>query len=52
MRDLIELANLLNKTKLKSSGVLDVILEPDSKMQQMYDAIVNQRIQSDDEALA
>lgn len=51
MRDLIELANLLNKTKLKTSGILDIILEPDSKMQQMYDAIVNRRVNSDDEAL-
>ncbi|GAB4495642.1 MAG: hypothetical protein OHK0019_25310 [Saprospiraceae bacterium] len=52
MRDLIELANLLNKTKLKSSGILDIILEPDSKMQQLYDALVSQRVRSDDEALA
>ncbi|MDX1913532.1 MAG: hypothetical protein SFV22_18705, partial [Saprospiraceae bacterium] len=51
MRDLIELANLLNKTKLKTSGVLDIILEPGSKMQQMYDAIVSRRIQSDEDAL-
>lgn len=51
MRDLIELANLLNKTKLKSSGILDIILEPDSKMQQLYDALVGQRVRSDDEAL-
>jgi len=52
MRDLIELANLLNKTKLKSSGILDIILEPDSKMQQLYDALVSQRVRSDDEALS
>ena len=52
MRDLIELANLLNKTKLKSSGILDIILEPDSKMQQLYDALVSQRVRSDEEALS
>ncbi len=52
MRDLIELANLLHKTKLKSSGILDIILEPDSKMQQLYDAIVSARIRSDDDASA
>ena len=50
MRDLIELANLLNKTKLKSSGILDIILEPDSKMQQLYDALLSQRVRSDEEA--
>lgn len=50
MRDLIELANLLNKTKLKTSGALDIILEPGSKMQQMYEAIISQRIQSDEDA--
>lgn len=52
MRDLIELANLLNKTKLKTSGILDIILEPDSKMQQLYDALVSQRVRSDEEALS
>jgi hypothetical protein len=52
MRDLIELSNLLNKTKLKSSGILDIILEPDSKMQQLYDAIVSARVRSDDDALS
>lgn len=52
MRDLIELANLLNKTKLKSNGVLDIILEPGSKMQNLYDAFISQRIQSDEDALA
>jgi tetratricopeptide (TPR) repeat protein len=36
---------------LKSSGILDIILEPDSKMQQLYDALVSQRVRSDDEAL-
>lgn len=51
MRDLIELANLLNKTKLKSSGILGIILEPDSKMQQLYDALVSQKVRSDEEAL-
>ncbi len=50
MRDLIELANLLNKTKLKTSGALDIILEPGSKMQQMYEALISQRIQSDEDA--
>ncbi|MBK8196166.1 MAG: hypothetical protein IPK76_24335 [Lewinellaceae bacterium] len=52
MRDLIELANLLNKTKLKTSGALDIILEPGSKMQQMYEALISQRIQSDEDAAA
>ncbi|MBP6826153.1 MAG: hypothetical protein KA165_06325 [Saprospiraceae bacterium] len=52
MRDLIELANLLNKTKLKSNGVLDIILEPGSKMQNLYDAILSHKVQSDEDALA
>lgn len=52
MRDLIELANLLNKTKLRTNGVLDIILEPGSKMQQLYDALVSGKIQSDEDALA
>ncbi|MCB0574398.1 MAG: hypothetical protein KDC61_07520, partial [Saprospiraceae bacterium] len=52
MRDLIELASLLNKTKLKTSGILDIILEPGSKMQQLYDAIISQKIQSDEDAQA
>ncbi|MCB0575541.1 MAG: hypothetical protein KDC61_13360, partial [Saprospiraceae bacterium] len=47
-----ELASLLNKTKLKTSGILDIILEPGSKMQQLYDAIISQKIQSDEDAQA
>jgi hypothetical protein len=50
MNDLIELVKLIHGTKLKTNGLLNVILEPGSKMEQLYDAIANQAIGSDEEA--
>jgi len=50
MRDLIELVDLVNKTKLKSSGVLPLIIEPGSKMERLFDALLDKEISSDEEA--
>lgn len=50
MRDLVELVGLLDKTKLKGSGVLKWIIEPDSKMEQLYIAIAEKKIQTDEDA--
>jgi hypothetical protein len=50
MRDLLELVNLLDKTKLKANGVLRYIIEPDSKMEMLYNALSSKEIQTDDEA--
>lgn len=52
MNDLIELVQLFNKTKLKTNGLLGVVLEPGSKMEQLYDAIAQRKVASDDEARA
>lgn len=43
MRDLVELVGLLDKTKLKGSGILKWIIEPDSKMEQLFLAIAEKR---------
>ncbi len=51
MRDLVELVGLLEKTKLKGNGVMKWIVEPDSKMEQLFSAIVDKQVQSDDDAL-
>lgn len=50
MRDLLELVGLLEKTKLKSNGVLKWIVEPDSKMEQLLMAIADKKVQSDEDA--
>jgi hypothetical protein len=51
MRDLVELINLLDKTKLKANGILKFIIEPESKMEMLYNALANKQVQSDDDAL-
>lgn len=50
MRDLVELINLLDKTKLKSNGVLQYIVEPGSKMDLLFNAILHKDVQSDEQA--
>lgn len=50
MRDLIELVGLIHKTKLKVAGTLKFILEPGSKMEALYEAIAQKKVQSDDDA--
>ncbi|MFN0033581.1 MAG: hypothetical protein ACKVUS_00855 [Saprospiraceae bacterium] len=50
MRDLVELANLLNKTKLKGSGILKIIIEPDSKMERLFDALLDKKVETDEDA--
>jgi hypothetical protein len=52
MRDLIELIGILDKTKLKSNGVLKFIVEPDSKMDLLFSAILQKEVQDETEALA
>lgn len=52
MRDLVELVGLIDKTKLKGSGILQAIIEPGSKMEQLYTAIADRQVQTDDDAAA
>lgn len=52
MRDLVELVGLVNKTKLKGSGVLKFIIEPDSKMELLFNALLDKKVQSDEDAKA
>lgn len=51
MRDLVELVGLLEKTKLKGNGVMKWIVEPDSKMEQLFNAISEKEVQSDEDAV-
>ncbi|GAB4495638.1 MAG: hypothetical protein OHK0019_25270 [Saprospiraceae bacterium] len=51
MRDLVELVGLLEKTKLKGNGVMKWIVEPDSKMEQLFEAISEKEVQSDEDAV-
>jgi len=50
MLDLIELVNLLDKTKLKGNGVLKFIIEPGSKMDLLYQALASKKVQTEEEA--
>lgn len=49
MQDLIELVNLIQRTKFKSNGLLEVIVEPESYMGQLYDAVLQNRARTDDD---
>ena len=50
MQDLIELINLIQRTKFKANGLLEVIVEPETQMGQLYDAIAQKKVRSDDDA--
>lgn len=50
MRDLIELTNLLNTTKMKGDGMMKYIIEPNTKMERLYEAIISKQVKSDEDA--
>lgn len=50
MYDLIELVGLVSKTKLNANGLFHVILEENSKMDQLFDGILRGDIQRDEDA--
>lgn len=50
MRDLIEIVDLFDNTKLKTSGILKHIIEPGSKMERLYEAIAQGQAKSDEDA--
>jgi hypothetical protein len=50
MIDLIELVNLIHRTKLKTNGLLNLILEPGSKMELLFESIATEEVSTDDEA--
>ncbi|MBL7826818.1 MAG: hypothetical protein JNJ57_09315 [Saprospiraceae bacterium] len=52
MRDLIELVNLINKTKLKSNEFLNAIIEPGSKMEKLFKGLLDNSITSDEDVKA
>ncbi|MCC7505634.1 MAG: hypothetical protein IT259_10045 [Saprospiraceae bacterium] len=52
MRELIELVNVLNVQRLKADGLWGIIIEPNSKLEQLYTAIAEGRVRTDEEAIA
>jgi hypothetical protein len=52
MRDLAELVGLINKTKLKSNDIMKSVIEPGSKMDVLFNALLDKTIKSDDDAKA
>jgi hypothetical protein len=51
MLDLIELVSLTQKTKLKGSNLIGLILEPGTRMEQLYEAIASKKVSTDEEAI-
>lgn len=52
MKQLHELITLLGKNKVKSNVLLDALLEPGSKKQELFALIAEGRVQSDEEAIS
>lgn len=52
MEDLIILAQLFQGTKFKSNGLLNILLEPETQMRQLFDGLASKRIKSDEDALS
>lgn len=50
MRDLIELTNLLNTTKMKGDGMMKYVIEPNTKMERLYEGLISKQVKSDDDA--
>jgi hypothetical protein len=50
MRDLVELVGLINKTKLKSNEYMKFIIEPGSKMEILFNALLDKTVQTDEDA--
>jgi len=49
MRDLVELVNLINRTKLKSNELMKAVIEPGSKMERLFDGLLDKTVQEDDD---
>jgi hypothetical protein len=52
MRELIELVNVLNIQRLKADGLWNIVMEPNSKLEQLYNALAEGTVRSDEEAIA
>jgi hypothetical protein len=50
MQDLIDLVNLVQKTKFKTHGLLECILQPNSQTDLLYQAIVQKQVLNDEDA--
>jgi len=50
MQELINLVLLFQRTKFKVSGMMGIILEPESEMERFYDAIANGSVKTDEDA--
>ncbi len=52
MQELINLVHLFQRTKFKVSGMMGIILEPDSEMERFYNAIAVGTVKTDEDAKA
>jgi hypothetical protein len=51
MEDLLILVQFFQSTKFKSSGLLNVLLEPETQMRQLFNALVSGKVKNDEDAL-
>ncbi len=52
MHELIDLVDFIEKTKFKSSSLLDAVIQPDSQMGKIYRALAGGKVHSDDDIMA
>lgn len=50
MEEIVALVTLINNSKFKSKGLLNIILEPGTQMRVLYDAIANGSVRTEEEA--
>lgn len=51
MEDLIQFVQFFQGTKFKSGGLLNLLLEPETQMRQLFDLLASGKIKSDEDAL-
>jgi hypothetical protein len=51
MEDLLILVQFFQKTKFRSGNLLDILMEPETQMRQLFDALASGEIKNDEEAL-
>ncbi len=49
MQEIIALVQLIHHSKFRSNGLLNIILDPNSQMRQLYDALANGQVSTDDD---
>lgn len=49
MQDIISLVHLIQHSKFRSNGLLNILLEPNSQMRRLYDALASGQVETEDD---